>query len=138
MELRIDNQLDEKTEIIIRNIIGAAIDVHRELGPGYLEKVYEQAMALELRHRGLAYATQVAIAVYYKGEKIHGQVLDMVVEGKVILELKSVEILLPIHEAQILSYLKSTSLPAGLLINFKERFVKNGIKRFVQSKPHNQ
>lgn len=138
MELRIDNQLDEKTEIIIRNIIGAVIDVHRELGPGYLEKVYEQAIALELRHRGLAYATQVSVPVYYKGEKIHGQVLDMVVEGKVILELKSVEILLPIHEAQILSYLKSTGLPAGLLINFKERFVKNGIKRFVQSKPHNQ
>ena len=127
--------MDEKTEILIRNIIGAVIDVHRELGPGYLEKVYEQAMALELRHRGLAYATQVPIVVYYKGEKIHGQVLDMIVEGKVILELKSVETLLPIHEAQILSYLKSTGLPAGLLINFKERFVKNGIKRFIQSKP---
>ena len=75
MELRIDNQLDEKTEITIRTIIGAAIDVHRELGPGYLEKVYEQAMALELRHRGLAYATQVSVAVHYKGEKIHGQIL---------------------------------------------------------------
>ena len=97
MELRIDNQLDEKTEITIRTIIGAAIDVHRELGPGYLEKVYEQAMALEL----------------------------------------SVEMLIPIHEAQILSYLKSTGLPAGLLINFKERLVKDGIKRFVQSKHYN-
>ena len=64
MELRIDNQLNEKTEILIRNIIGAAIEVHRELGPGFLEKVYEQAMALELRHRGLAYATQVPIVVY--------------------------------------------------------------------------
>ncbi len=137
MELRIDNQLDEKTEIIIRNIIGAAIDVHRELGPGYLEKVYEQAMALELRYRGLAYATQVSVAVHYKGEKIHGQILDMVVEGKVILELKSVEMLIPIHEAQILSYLKSTGLPAGLLINFKERLVKDGIKRFIQSKHYN-
>jgi GxxExxY protein len=134
MELRVDNQLDEKTEILIRNIIGAAIDVHRELGPGYLEKVYEQAMALELKYRGLAYATQVPVAVYYKGEKIRGQVLDMVVEGKVILELKSVEILLPIHEAQILSYLKSTDLPAGLLINFKEKLVKDGIKRFVKTK----
>jgi len=134
MELRIDNQLGEKVEILIRNIIGAAIDVHRELGPGYLEKVYEQAMALELRHRGLAYATQVPVIVHYKGEKIHGQVLDMVVEGKVILELKSVETLLPIHEAQILSYLKSTGLPAGLLINFKVKLVKNGIKRFVQTK----
>ena len=114
MELRVDNQLDEQTEILIKNIIGATIEVHRELGPGYLEKVYEQAMGLELRHRGLTYATQVPITVYYKGEKIHGQVLDMVVEGKVILELKSVEMLLKIHEAQILSYLKSTGLPAGL------------------------
>ena len=134
MELRVNSQLDEKTEILIRNIIGAAIEVHRELGPGYLEKVYEQAMALELKHRGLTYATQVPVAVYYKGEKIRGQVLDMVVEGKIILELKSVEMILPIHEAQILSYLKSTELPAGLLINFKEKLVKNGIKRFVNTK----
>ena len=133
MELHIDNQLDEQTEAIIKSIIGAAIDVHRELGPGYLEKVYERAMGLELRHRGLCYTTQVPVAVHYKGEKIHGQVLDMVVEEKVILELKSVDMLLLIHEAQILSYLKSTRLPAGLLINFKERLVKNGIKRFVLS-----
>jgi len=133
MMLRIGNQLDEQTEIIIRTIIGAAIEVHRELGPGYLEQVYEHAMALELRHRGLAYATQVPVAVHYKGEKIHGQVLDMVIEGKVIVELKSVEVLLPIHEAQILSYLKSTGLPVGLLINFKEKLVKNGINRFVRT-----
>jgi GxxExxY protein len=134
MELRVDNQLDEQTEILIKNIIGAAIEVHRELGPGYLEKVYEQAMVLELRYRGVYYATQVPVAIYYKGEKIHGQVLDMVVEGKVILELKSVEVLLQNHEAQILSYLKSTRLPVGLLINFKERLVKDGIRRFVMSK----
>ena len=131
MEFHAKNKLDDKTEMLIQNIIGAAIDVHRELGPGYLEKVYEEAMSLELRQRGLAYATQVPIAVYYKGVKIHGHVLDMVVEEKVILELKSVERLLPIHEAQILSYLKSTGLTAGLLINFKERLVKNGIRRFV-------
>ena len=134
--LRIDNQLDDQTEILIRNIIGASIEVHRELGPGYLEKVYEQAMVLELKHRGLFCATQVPVAVYYKGEKICGQVLDIVVEGKVILELKSVEFLLPIHEAQILSYLKSTDFSVGLLINFKEKLVKNGIKRFVNTK-HN-
>lgn len=133
MEFCIANQLDEKTEILIRNIIGAAIDVHRELGPGYLEKVYERAMAFELRHRGVAYTTQAPVEVHYKGEKIHGQVLDMVVEGKVIVELKSVEAILPIHEAQILSYLKSTGLIVGLLINFKENLVKNGIKRFIQT-----
>lgn len=133
MELRIKNQLDEKTELLIKSIIGASIDVHRELGPGYLEKVYEQALSLELRHRGLVHTTQVPVAVNYKGIKIHGQILDMVVEGKVIVELKSVETLLPIHEAQILSYLKSTGHPAGLLINFKEQLVKNGIKRFVRT-----
>jgi len=134
MTLRIDNQLDEQTEELIRNIIGAAIEVHRELGPGYLEKVYEQAMVLELNRRGISCATQVPVAVYYKGEKIHGQVLDIVVEGKVVLELKSVESLLPIHENQIVSYLKSTELSAGLLINFKEKLVKNGIRRFVKTK----
>ena len=134
MGLRIDNQLDEQTEILIKNVIGAAIEVHRELGPGYLEKIYEQAMALELKCRRLAFETQVPVAVYYKGEKICGQVLDMVIERRVIIELKSVEVILPIHEAQILSYLKSTDYPAGLLINFKERMVKNGIKRFVRTK----
>lgn len=133
MNLHVKNRLDEKTEALINSIIGAAIDVHRELGPGYLEKVYEQAMSLELSHRGLAYSTQKPVAVYYKGVKIHGQVLDIVVEEKVILELKSVEAVLPIHEAQILSYLKSTGLAAGLLINFKERLVKDGIKRFVRT-----
>jgi len=133
MELRIKNQLDERTELLIKSIIGASIDVHRELGPGYLEKVYEQALSLELRHRGLAHATQVPVAVNYKGVKTHGQVLDMVVEEKIIVELKSVETLLPTHEAQILSYLKSTGLQAGLLINFKEQLVKDGIRRFVRT-----
>jgi len=132
-ELRVKNRLDEKTEALINSIIGAAIDVHRELGPGYLEKVYEQAMSLELKQRGLAYSTQKPVAVYYKGVKIHGHVLDMIVEEKVILELKSVETVLAIHEAQILSYLKSTGLSAGLLINFKEKLVKDGIKRFVRT-----
>lgn len=133
MGLRVKNRLDDNTELLIKSIIGAAIDVHRELGPGYLEKVYEQAMSLELRHHGLAHATQVPVAIHYKGVKIHGQVLDMVVEGKIILELKSVERLLSVHEAQILSYLKSTGLCAGLLINFKEQLVKDGIKRFVRT-----
>ena len=69
-DIKAELELTEEVKDAIRNIIGAAIDVHRELGPGYLEKVYEQAMALELRHRGLAYATQVSVAVHYKGEKI--------------------------------------------------------------------
>ena len=131
MELKVERRLDENTELLIKTIIGAAIEVHKELGPGFLEKVYEQAMSLELTHRGLSYARQVPIDVYYKNIIVHGQVLDMLVEGKVILELKSVAELLPIHEAQIISYLKSTKISAGLLINFKERLVKDGIKRFI-------
>ena len=105
MILRIDKQLDQETETLIGHIIGAAIEVHRELGPVYLEKVYENAMTLELQHRKINFDTQVPVGVYYKGVKIQGQVLDMVIESKVIIELKSVETLLPIHEAQLLSYL---------------------------------
>lgn len=131
MELRVERKLDESTESVIKTIIGAAIEVHKELGPGFLEKVYEQAMSLELTHRGLSYTRQVSVDVYYKNVIVHGQVLDMIVEGKVILELKSVAELLPIHEAQIISYVKSTKISAGLLINFKERLVKDGIKRFI-------
>ena len=97
MGLRIASKLDEQTETLIYNVIGAAIEVHRELGPGYLEKVYEKAMSLELTHRKLEHATQVPVAVYYKGEKISGQVMDIVVRGRVLIELKSVESILPIH-----------------------------------------
>ena len=104
------------------------------MGP-YCSNIAPKTKALPIEKEFESGPLAIMQEVYYKGEKIHGQVLDMVVEGKVILELKSVETLLPIHEAQILSYLKSTGLPAGLLINFKERFVKNGVKRFVQSKP---
>ena len=132
MEFRKEDQFSEEIELLVRNVIGAAIEVHRELGPGYLEKIYEQAMLIELNHRGIACATQVVIPVYFKGKQLHGHVLDMLVEGKVILELKSVESLLPIHTAQILSYLKSTGLRVGLLINFNKRLLKDGIKRLVR------
>lgn len=133
MRFQNPTQLTDRTEKLLHSIIGCAIEVHRLLGPGYLEKVYEQAMSQELRLRGLNCCHQVPVPVYYKGVKIHGQVLDMIVEGKVILELKSVESLLPAHEAQLLSYLKSTGLEVGLLINFKEQLVKNGIRRFVRT-----
>ena len=133
MVLRLKNKLDDRTETLINSVIGAAIEVHRELGQGYLEKIYEQAMSLELRHRNLPHSTQTPVSIYYKGVKIHGQVLDIIVDNRVLIELKTVETVLPIHEAQILSYLKSTGLQAGLLINFKEKLVKDGIKRFVHS-----
>jgi GxxExxY protein len=102
---------------LTRAIIGAAIDVHRALGPGFLETVYEEALCIELGLRGLSYAQQTPIAVSYKGKTVGESQLDILVEDRVILELKAVDYLAPIHSAQLLSYLKATGLKVGLLIN---------------------
>lgn len=131
--IQISNSLDHEMEELLYRIIGAAIEVHRVLGPGYLEKVYESALALELDMIGLRFKTQVPVSIIYKNHHISGQVLDMIVEEKVILELKAVDQLHSMHQAQLLSYLKSTALPAGLLINFKEPLLKEGIRRFVNT-----
>lgn len=133
MTFQLQNRLSNETEAFIKAIIGVAIEVHRELGPGYLEKIYEKAMSLELGMRKYTHKTQVSVPIMYKGNTLHGQVLDMIVEDKVILEFKTVDKLLPAHEAQLLSYLKSTGISVGLLINFKVPLVKDGIKRFVRS-----
>jgi len=112
-------------------ILGAAIEVHRHLGPGLVETVYEVALEHELRLQGLAVDRQMPIAVRYKDIQIGGQRLDMLVEGKVVVELKSVESLAPIHEAQLLSYLKAAGLRLGLLINFNAPRLVDGVRRFV-------
>lgn len=115
-------------------INGAAIEVHRELGPGLLESVYEAAMCQELATRGIAFVRQSEIAVTYKGNLLDcGFRADIVVEGHVILELKAVDQLLPIHEAQLINYLKLAHLPLGLLINFNVSILKNGLRRFVNN-----
>jgi GxxExxY protein len=132
MSLHVCSKLSEETEVCIHAIIGAAIDVHKELGPGYLEKTYEKAMAVELRERDIPYRTQAFVDISYKGIKIHNQILDMIVDDKVIVEFKAVDNILKTHEAQILSYLKSTGLAAGLLINFNAPMIKHGIRRFVR------
>ena len=112
-------------------IIGAAIEVHRHLGPGLLESVYEAALAFELAERGLTVERQKPVPLVYKGLKFdEGYRLDLLVGGQVILELKCVEVVLPIHEAQLISCLKMTGLKVGLLINFKVPVLKQGIKRF--------
>jgi len=131
MTIRLKRKLDDKTEELMSAIIGCAIEVHKELGQGYLEKVYENAMSAEMRMQNIKHKTQVPVSVLYKGVKVQGQVLDMVVEDKIILELKAVSELVSAHEAQLLSYLKSTGMRAGLLINFRENLVKDGIRRFV-------
>lgn len=117
---------------LTKKIIGAAIEVHRTLGPGLLESAYEQCLCQELSNRDLAHDRQVTVPVVYKGTKVEpGFRADVIVEGKVLLELKAVEKLAPIHEAQILTYLKLSGIGKGLILNFNAMPLKNGIKRFV-------
>lgn len=114
-------------------INGAVFEVNRILGPGFLEKVYENALVVELRKRGLKVESQVPVKVSYKGEVVGEYVGDIVVEGKVLVELKTVEQLSKVHEAQLLNYLKATGIKVGLLINFKD--VKADIRRMVLDLP---
>jgi len=116
---------DELTE----RIIGAAIEVHRILGPGLLESIYEEALAIELELRGIPFQRQVEIDVLYKGHTIKGQRLDLLVEGQVVVELKSVTNLPEVAMAQVLSYLKASGLKRGLLLNFGAPKLIDGIKR---------
>jgi GxxExxY protein len=111
---------------------GAAIEVHRELGPGLLESSYEAAYAHELTLRGIPFVRQKPVAIIYKGIEIEcGYRLDILADERVVVELKSVETILPIHEAQLLTYLKLSGLCVGLLMNFNTRVMKDGIRRFV-------
>jgi GxxExxY protein len=111
-------------------IIGSAITVHRELGPGLLESAYEKCLAFELTNSGLHVVAQKEIPITYKGLSLEsGFRADLIVENKVLIELKSVDQLLPIHTAQVLTYLKLTGFRTGLLINFNVPLLKNGIKR---------
>ncbi|MDB9517675.1 GxxExxY protein [Roseofilum reptotaenium CS-1145] len=113
-------------------VIGGAIEVHRELGPGLLESAYENCLRYELQQRGLRVEQQVAQSVFYKGLQLEcGYRLDLLVENQVIVELKAVEAILPIHQAQLLTYLKLRQLRLGLLINFNVPILKNGIKRLI-------
>ncbi|MCZ7582748.1 MAG: GxxExxY protein [Deltaproteobacteria bacterium] len=113
-------------------IIGAAIEVHRNLGPGLLESIYEQCLAHELEASGLTFQRQVEILVIYKGRRLDAVYrVDLVVDQEIIVELKCVERLLPIHEAQLLTYLRMTNLRKGLLLNFNIPTMRAGIKRMV-------
>ncbi len=112
-------------------VIGAAIEVHRNLGPGFLESVYEEALAVELELCGIPFARQVGIAVGYKGRPVGESRLDFLIAGELILELKAVEGLGVIHEAQVMSYLKATGKKLALLINFNTIILKHGITRIV-------
>ena len=113
-------------------IIGAAIEVHRQLGPGLLESVYEECLCHELYLRGLAFERQVALPVSYKGLQLDcGYKIDLIVEREVVVELKAVEKILPIHEAQLLTYLKISGKRVGLIINFDVPLLTRGIIRRI-------
>ncbi len=119
-------------ESLSKNILGAAIDVHRYLGPGLLESAYEECLSYELLQRGYKLERQKPIPVVYKEISLDcGYRIDMLVEDKIVLELKSVDCFNPVHEAQILTYLKFAQKKIGLLINFNVIFLKDGIKRYV-------
>jgi len=125
--MREDDRLNKITE----GIIGAAIEVHRALGPGLLESTYHACLAYELKQRGLEVETEKELPVVYKGVKLDcGYRVDLLVEHTVMVELKAVQELNAVHEAQILSYLKLSRCPVGLLINFNVRQLTEGIKRF--------
>jgi GxxExxY protein len=123
-----DEELDR-----LAHVIGAAIEVHRTLGPGFLESVYEEALCVELQLRGIVYSRQLPTAIEYKGHCVGEGRLDLVVGKRLLVELKAVESLATIHTAQLLSYLKTTGCKLGLLINFNVPVLKDGVKRIVRS-----
>lgn len=117
-------------------VIGACIEIHQQLGPGLLESAYEECLCHELSLRGIPFERQKPLPIVYKAVKLDcGYRLDLVVAGKLIVELKAVEELLPIHEAQLLTYLKLTDLSVGLLVNFHVPVLKHGLKRIVNTFP---
>jgi GxxExxY protein len=120
---------------VTSTVIGAALEVHRVLGPGFLESVYEEALAIELELRGVSYERQKPIGVSYKGHRIGEGRTDFYIEDSLVVELKAAERLLPIHHAQVLSYLKATRCRLGLVINFHERLLRNGVRRVVLTQP---
>ena len=124
----------DELDRLAHEVIGAAIEVHRVLGPGYLESVYEEALCLELQSRGIPFARQPIVTVSYKGIVVGEGRIDILVADSLVIELKAVEMLLPIHGVQLLSYLKATGYQLGLLINFNSQYLKNGIRRIVSSK----
>jgi GxxExxY protein len=116
---------------LARKVIGALIEVHRKLGPGFLESVYEEAACIELAKNKIPYERQVKIVVEYDGKAIGEGRIDLLIDKKLIVELKAVDALAPIHQAQLMSYLRMRKLELGLLVNFNVPILKNGIKRVV-------
>ncbi len=127
--------IDERTEEIAKIIVNSAFKVHKELGPGLLERVYEVCLAYEINKAGLEVQSQIDVAIIYDGVTLKEKLrLDLIVENSVIVEVKAVEIVNPVWQAQIISQLKLTNNQLGFLINFNVPLIKSGIKRFINTK----
>ena len=124
----------ENLNQLSKEILAAAIAVHKEMGPGLLESVYELCLLKELQLRGIKAENQVLIPLFYKGEQLNKDFrIDILVEKEIVIELKAVDMLLPVHDAQIISYLKLTNKKLGFLINFNVPLLKEGFNRFVNN-----
>ena len=124
---------DPEVEVLAHGVIGAAIEVHRVLGPGLPERVYKEALAHELDLRGISYQLEAPVPIDYKGKRVGEGFLDLLVGGRLVVELKKVETLTNVHRAQAIAYLQATKLRLALLINFNVAVLKDGIKRVIKT-----
>lgn len=124
---------DEALDRLAASVVDAALAVHRALGPGFLESVYEEALCVELKLRGVKTVRQYSVSVLYKGHDVGEGRLDLLVDDALVVELKAVDSLAPVHSAQVISYLKVARRHLGLLINFNTPLLKDGIKRIILS-----
>jgi GxxExxY protein len=122
-----------RVDQLAHDVIGAAIEVHRILGPGFLESVYEEALCVELHLRSIPFERQILLPLKYKDHDVGGGRLDVLVGGELLLELKAVDAMHPVHHAQLISYLRAPGLTLGLLMNFNVRLMRAGIKRIIVS-----
>jgi GxxExxY protein len=116
---------------LTQRIIGCAIEVHRQLGPGLMEATYEEALCIELNDQGMSFLRQAGVPVFYKGHLIGEHRPDLVVQDRVVVEVKSVERLIGVHQAQLLAYMRVLKKPVGLLLNFNSEVLRTGIRRLV-------
>ena len=129
------SEVEESINRLSARVIGAAIEVHRRLGPGFLESVYEEALAIELRRLSIRFERQVSAHVSYRDTRVGSCRLDFLIEGQLVVELKAVESLSPVHRAQVISYLRVVNAPLGLLMNFNAPVLRDGLVRLVNRYP---
>ncbi|MEM1353922.1 MAG: GxxExxY protein [Planctomycetota bacterium] len=123
--------LDQQTEELARRVIGAAIEVHKTLGPGFLESAYQNTLSIELEERGIPHQVEAPISILYKGKPVGGGRSDVIALDRIVLELKTVEAITNLHRAQLISYLKATNIKLGYIFNYNSVVLKDGMQRII-------